>query len=236
MSISAGEQMRRRSPRIFDTDWLVLRKLRQAIGVLSERASPDMTAVDFGCGSKPYADLFIDRGVTYLGADFGSGAELRITDDGRLLCDDGIADIVLSFQVLEHVRDLDMYFAEARRALKPDGWMILSTHGAWLYHPHPEDHRRWTREGLRNDIETRGFKVEGCEAVVGPLGWTTIFRMMGFVHFLRKIPVVGHAVAGVIASLMNARAALEDLITPQRLIDNDACIYVMFCRPEPERR
>ena len=45
---------------------------------------------------------------------------------------DQSADLALSFQVLEHVRDLQTYFSEARRVLRQDGSLLLSTHGTWL--------------------------------------------------------------------------------------------------------
>jgi len=83
----------------------------------------------------------------------------------------------VSFQVLEHVRDIDTYLKEAGRVLRDDGLMLLSTHGTWLYHPHPEDHRRWTREGLIGEIARRGFQVTDCIAVVGPLAWTSMVRL-----------------------------------------------------------
>ena len=56
--------------------------------------------------------------------------DLRIRDDGTLDCADGEYDLVASFQVLEHVWDLDAYLGEARRALRPEGWLLLSTHGS----------------------------------------------------------------------------------------------------------
>ncbi|MFW1494634.1 methyltransferase domain-containing protein, partial [Vibrio parahaemolyticus] len=79
---------------------------------------------------------------------------------------------VVSFQVLEHVRDVGCYLNEARRVLNTGGRLLLSTHGTWLYHPHPEDHRRWTRLGLIDELATYGFEVTDCVPVVGPLAWT----------------------------------------------------------------
>src|SRR5690606_18285456 len=86
------------------------------------------------------------------------------------------ADCVVSFQVLEHVWDLDAYLLECRRLMSKNGRLILSTHGTWLYHPHPGDYRRWTRDGLIRDLEMRGFEIESIDAAVGPLAWTTQFR------------------------------------------------------------
>ena len=137
---------------------------------------------------------------------------------------------MLSVQVLEHVLDLNAYCDEIRRLLRPGGTLFLSTHGTWLYHPHPEDHRRWTRTGLAADLESRGFKIEQMEALIGPLATTTVVRLTGIAFFLRRIPVIGPILSGLLSLLMNFRALLEDGITPQQMIEDNACIYWVRAR------
>jgi SAM-dependent methyltransferase len=230
---STFEQRRRLVPRLWDTDWLVLRDMHRAIDAMAARvAKPGQTAVDFGCGEKPYESLFTSRGVKYLGADFDGTRDHLIQRDGIVIAPDKCADLVVSFQVLEHVRDIDTYFTEARRMLRKDGLLVLSTHGTWLYHPHPEDHRRWTREGLTNDISTRGFEVMDCIPLVGPLAWTTLVRLTCACYVLRKMPVVGAPLAGALAVVMNVRAWLEDRITPAAVTRENACVYVTLSRPK----
>ncbi|WP_176473497.1 class I SAM-dependent methyltransferase [Sphingopyxis sp. GW247-27LB] len=226
------EATRRLRPHIFDTDWMMLRGLTRAItSHLSERLNRGQRLLDFGCGVMPYRALVEERGAIYLGADFGGNAMVSIMPDGSLdAVADASVDIVLSVQVLEHVRDLDRYFAEIDRVLKPDGTLLLSTHGTWLFHPHPEDHRRWTRTGLAHDIETRGFRVEAVESIVGPLATTTMIRLTGFAFFLRRIPVVGSAAAGLLAVVMNARGWIEDRLTPCGIRDDNGCVYLTLCR------
>jgi SAM-dependent methyltransferase len=222
---------RRLLPRIIDTDWLVLRALRDAIArKLQTAATPGMTAIDLGCGTQPYRSLIEAAQVRYLGADLGAVAEIAIAENGRAEAESGIADLVLSFQVLEHVGALQTYLSECRRLLKPDGRLILSTHGTWLYHPHPEDHRRWTREGLVSELKGSGFAVDECEALVGPLAWTTLIRLTSFVFALRKIPLIGGMVAACLAAVMNLRAVLEDKLTPQWVRDDNACVYFVTAR------
>jgi SAM-dependent methyltransferase len=46
---------------------------------------------------------------------------------GRAAVRAGSFDVVLSHAVIEHVADADAYLAQARRVLKPGGWMYLST-------------------------------------------------------------------------------------------------------------
>lgn len=227
---ASAEAGRRARPRIWDTDWLVLRGLGRELRSLFERhLARGMRVVDFGCGSMPYRAAVQRSGALYIGADFGAGGEVQIAPDGRLPMPDGSVDAVVSIQVLEHVRDLDLYLGEARRVLKPEGTLLLSTHGTWLYHPHPEDHRRWTRPGLVHDVEARGFAVQEVEAVAGPLATTTLIRLAGYAWALRRLPAVGAAFAGALAVAMNARAWLEDRLTPGPVRRDNGCIYVVRC-------
>lgn len=221
------------NPGFYDTDFLLLRSLMRAVSDLAPRCTAvGGKAVDYGCGSMPYRSIFADVGMTYVGADFDAG-DVTIGPDGRLPIDAASADLVTSFQVLEHVRDLGTYFAEIRRVLRPGGWLMLSTHGTWLYHPHPEDHRRWTRTGLEAELHAHGFGVEHTVPVLGPLAWTTVLRSTGMAFFLRRVPVIGAPLAGGIAAFMNLRAALEDRITPESVRRDNACVYVTLSRVLP---
>lgn len=229
-NIMPTDAERRLHPRIFDTDWLMLRGMTRVFDRLIGRyVHKDQKVLDFGCGEMPYAPLVADRKAIYLGADFGNEADVSITADGLIGLEDASVDVVISIQVLEHVRNLDTYFAEISRILKQDGVLLLSTHGTWLYHPHPEDHRRWTRVGLVHDIEARGFVVRDIESIVGPLGTTTMIRSTGFAVFLRRVPLIGGLVAGMIATIMNLRGLLEEAITPKDIQFDNGCVYVTRC-------
>lgn len=224
-------QNRRAAPRVWHTDWLVLRPLARLVREqMALSVKRDTVLVDLGCGDMPYRAAALDLGIDYRGADIGAGADLAIDASGRVALDDGAAGAVLSIQVLEHVRDLDAYCGEAARLLDKDGVLLLSTHGNWLYHPHPEDHRRWTRTGLVHDLEARGFKVETIHAIAGPLATTTLIRLTGFAWFLRRMPFLGPLIAGIVAVVMNLRAAMEDRITPAGLRNDNACIYFVRAR------
>jgi SAM-dependent methyltransferase len=221
----------RAAPQIWHTDWLVLRDLSR---VVREQAGanvrPGSLMVDLGCGDMPYADMMRQMRIDYRGADIDDGASLRIDEQGRVPLADGAAGAVLSLQVLEHVRDLDAYCAEIRRLLRDDGVLLLSTHGTWLYHPHPEDHRRWTRTGLVADLADRGLVVEDIQAIAGPLATTTLIRLTGLAFFIRRLPVVGPFVAATLAVLMNLRAKLEDSLTPAQIRNDNACVFFVRAR------
>jgi SAM-dependent methyltransferase len=186
--------------------------------------------IDLGCGSKPYQTMMNELGIAYSGADIGPNADLPIDCNGRVPRESDSADAVLSIQVLEHVRDLDTYCAEIGRLLRRDGTLFLSTHGTWLYHPHPEDHRRWTRTGLIAELGARGLMVQDVVAIMGPLATTTIIRLTGFAFVARKLPLLGGLLAGAMAIAMNLRAMVEDLLTPYPMRLDNACVYFVRAR------
>ena len=186
--------------------------------------------VDFGCGNRPYESWFTAAGAHYQGADIAENSEIKVLADGALDVADAQYDIVVSFQVLEHVWDVANYLREARRVLKIDGWLLLSTHGTWLYHPHPGDYRRWTGEGLRREVEAHGFHLVQMCPVVGPLAWTTVFRSLGAAQVLSGIPSLGRMLCAAVALVFNARAWIEDRITPPDVTANNACVYVGLFR------
>ena len=224
---------RRSAPRIWDADWHVLRALGAALR--AALADPELRlhgarVLDFGCGSRPYEPWFAAAGALYHGADIEGQAEVRVADSGQLEAPDAQFDIVASFQVIEHVWDVGRYLREARRVLRDDGRLLLSTHGAWPYHPHPGDFRRWTAEGLRREVSAQGFELIRMRPVVGPLAWTTVFRNLGLSRLLRRVPVAGAPLAAAAAIALNAWAWFEDCLTPASVAANNACVYLGLFR------
>ena len=224
----------RAAPRLWQPEWYVLRALAASVrALLAEIDLRGRRVLDFGCGARPYEPWFTGAGARYLGADLDGAHEIAIAADGSLLTGDASVDLVASFQVLEHVWDVGAYLREARRVLVPGGKLLLSTHGAWLYHPHPGDYRRWTAEGLKREVEAAGFALEAMRPVAGPLAWTTVLRAVGLCHFLRSLPLVGGALAAASAALLGGKAWLEDRLTPLAVVRDNACVYVALFRRVP---
>lgn len=126
--------------------------------------------VDFGCGCSPYQPLFGEHFDEYIRADIACSddKDIELNDDGTLPLEDHSCNAVVSTQVLEHVNDVDIYLKECKRVLKDEGWLFLSTHGYWKYHPSPTDFWRWTRDGLKKKLEEYGFKEIEILGLIGP--------------------------------------------------------------------
>jgi SAM-dependent methyltransferase len=135
----------------------------------SELLPPGQLLVDYGCAERPYQELFREKFAQYLGADLPGNphADIEISVNGSIPLNDHEADCVLSSQVLEHIPHPGAYLAEAWRVLRPDGRLVLSTHGHWPYHPDPNDYRRWTLDGLRLELADAGFRPLLERAVLG---------------------------------------------------------------------
>jgi SAM-dependent methyltransferase len=231
--VNEGAAARRLHPRWIDDARHVLVALREALARQLARpglVEPGVRVVDLGAGDAPYRPLFTARGASYTCSDLDDAAEVRIVPGEPLPLAAGSADLVVSFQVLEHVWDVGWYLREARRLLRADGHLLLSTHGVWPYHPHPSDYRRWTRPGLVGEVEAAGFAVEHVEGLVGPLAWTTTVRLLGFNQVLRRLPAIGPLAGGLLAALMNLRMVCEDAITPAAIRRDHACVYLLLAR------
>jgi len=159
--LDSGTYLRSRlMPEPGDELYLHLGDLRAALG--SVATDGEVRILDYGCGGSPYRSLFpraIYHRADYIEMD---GLDYRIAEDASLAdIRDDTYDLVLSTQVLEHVRRPEDYLQEARRILKPGGKLILTTHGVFYDHACPYDFRRWTADGLSLILDDAGFSK--CE-------------------------------------------------------------------------
>ena len=224
----------RLEPPFWRHDAYTLRRLAATLRSVVDRLQAGWrgpaTVVDFGAGDAPYRALFDASKCRYVCCDLGEGAEVEIVPGQPVSLAAASADAVVSFQVLEHVWDLDWYLGECARLLKADGTLVLSTHGTWPYHPHPTDFRRWTRDGLVAEIESRGFVIREVRPLLGPLAWTTQFRALGYHAVLSKLPLLGSLLSGMVCAMMHLRMKIEDKLTPAEWIATNAAVYVVVAQ------
>lgn len=179
--------------------------------------------VDYGCGNMPYRSHFEHCVSKYSGIDLPGNemADVTIERLYELPIPSLSTDVVLSTQVLEHVSEPASYLGEAYRILRPNGLLILSTHGVWRYHPDPFDYWRWTSEGLRTTIEQHGFRLRRFRGVMGPAATgLQIYQDAVYTRF-----------RGIFRRLfiryMQRKIRREDLKCPDSIRDADASVYVV---------
>lgn len=99
--------------------------------------------LDFGCGTGYGTHSLADDAATVTGVDISSaaiaharqhfkapGLDFRVIDPvptKPLPFADGSFDVVLSFQVIEHISEVDAYLGEIRRVLSPGGVFVCAT-------------------------------------------------------------------------------------------------------------
>ena len=164
--------------------------------------------LDFGCGTGAQTRTFGADFDVVLGADvdraflqrFASvvdrpGASGVLYDGDHLPLRGDSADLVISFEVLEHVENEHAALSEVHRVLRPGGWLamtvpnrwwIFETHGAdlpllpWnrvpLFSWLPKDvHDRWARARIyrRREIVSllrrHGFEVQCSRYLTAPM-------------------------------------------------------------------
>jgi len=224
----------RDNPHLFHPDYWALHAVRQAVIDFTRQYGTELNgqrALDFGAGNSPYGTHFDAVNCELLRADLAPADPkvLRIGSDGRVPVEDGSMAAVLSLQVLEHVPDVQAYLREARRMLRPGGVLLLTTHGAWHYHPYPTDMRRWTVDGLPYECELAGFKVEKVKTAVGILACATHLRSHVIGRMLQHLPIL-RWLRLLVYLLANVRMGIEDFLTPQKAMKWHPQLIMLFAR------
>jgi SAM-dependent methyltransferase len=122
-------------------------------------------ALDVGCGSQPFRELF-DPSVRYTGIDtihakshFGYEMPDTTYYDGAVWpTQDGSVDFVLCTEALEHVEDTGSFLREAFRSLVPGGRLLLTVPFSARWHFVPYDYWRFTPSALNLVLSAAGFK------------------------------------------------------------------------------
>jgi SAM-dependent methyltransferase len=115
------------------------RQASMLAGALAGRNGPQRI-VDVGCGDGAATDLLrqLDPRNTVIGVDWSARALAQAQARGLLVVQGGIdtpglplpdssTDVVIMAELIEHLVDTDAAVDEARRVLRPDGILLLST-------------------------------------------------------------------------------------------------------------
>lgn len=116
----------------------------------ARRAGWDVVAIEYG---ETGAAIAAERGLS-----------VARGDAHHLPVQDGVADLVLCLDVIEHLDDDVAALLEMRRALKPSGQLLLAVPadpGLWSKHDEAVGHlRRYTRESLISAVTAAGFTID----------------------------------------------------------------------------
>lgn len=120
--------------------------------------------LDFGCGRKPYENLF--RVNEYVGIDMEQtghehkNSKIDVYYDGKHIpFPDESFDSVFCSEVFEHVFNLDEIIVEIKRVMKTDARILVTVPFAWHEHETPYDFGRYTSFGIKHLFEKNGFEI-----------------------------------------------------------------------------
>ncbi len=138
--------------------------------MIREHLTDGGVLVDVGCGSGGH-EVFNYRATAMrsIGLDVDpSVADNELAhhraagDGGQMPVRSSVADVVVSQEVLEHLRDPGAFFREASRVLKPGGVLLLMTPNLWspvsvLSRVTPLWFHKWAYTRLVNSPDTKVF-------------------------------------------------------------------------------
>jgi SAM-dependent methyltransferase len=106
----------------------------------------DRDVLEAGCGEGNGADLIADVARRVIGLDYDESAvthvraryprvDMRHGNLAALPLADESVDVVVNFQVIEHLWDQGQFVAECRRVLRPGGLLLMSTPNRITFSP-----------------------------------------------------------------------------------------------------
>jgi SAM-dependent methyltransferase len=141
------------------------------------------TALDIGAAGGGNTRVLQAAGWSVVALEYGpEGAEVAAErglpvvrgDATALPVSDASVDLVVAFDVLEHILDDVRAVAEIKRVLRPDGTFLIAVPAdprLWSEHDVAVDHvRRYTRATLTSALERGGFELDWMNS------WNVLLR------------------------------------------------------------
>ena len=164
-----------------DTHWWY-RERRHLLAKAISGMTPGR-AIDIGAAGGGNTRVLREHGWDAIALEYGAdGAEVAHKrglatlrgDATRLPLADSSLDLVVAFDLLEHLHDDDAAVAEVHRVLKPTGTYLVAVPSdprLWSSHDEAVDHvRRYTREGLLDLLDRGRFDVTDVRS------WNVLLR------------------------------------------------------------
>lgn len=124
---------------------------------------PEMRVLEIGPNGFPstYQSIINDSSITWDTLDLRNDHRLtyQALSEYSFPVPDNSYDIVLSGQVLEHVRKIWVWIKEVARICKKDGLIITISPVSWPYHEAPHDCWRAFPEGMKSLYDEASLQV-----------------------------------------------------------------------------
>lgn len=195
--------------------------------------APDSRVLDLGCSQGLLARPLQEKNVQVTGVDVGAGRRLASElakyyqedlEQPLDIPEERIFDYVVCADVIEHLKNRAQLLRGARRYLKPDGRLIISTPnvalwfyrlsllvGRFEYGPRgvlDETHvHLFTGASFRREVERAGFRV--LTERVTALPFEVVFESTGRSRFVRHLASTYHWLARMWPSMFAYQFVLE---------------------------
>jgi len=156
-----------------------------------EKAVPGAVVLDAGCGEGNVREL-LPAETQYIGVDIFAGDDSTgyegwkhkptiLADLHEVPISDSSCDVVIFFQVLEHVRYPEKVLRELTRVMKPGAVMAVTSPFIHPIHHAPNDFFRYTKYGFEHLFHSCGLEIVSIKPTGG------YFRCLGNVleYFVR---------------------------------------------------
>ncbi len=138
--------------------------------------------LEAGCGEGYGADLIADAARSVIGLDYDEATvahvrasyprvDMRHGNLAALPLPDGAVDVVVNFQVIEHLWDQPQFVAECLRVLRPSGLLLMSTPNRVTFSPgrdtpiNPFHTRELNAAEMTELLTSAGFELESMQGV-----------------------------------------------------------------------
>src|SRR5689334_4053821 len=190
---------------------------------LADRCS-GRDVLEAGCGEGYGADLIADHARSVIGLDYDESAvahvraryprvDMRQGNLAELPLEDGAVDVVVNFQVIEHLWDQGQFVDECARVLRPSGVLLMSTPNRITFSP--------GRDTPVNPFHTRELNAAELTELLTASGFH-VEAMLGVFHGARLVELDARH-GGSIIDAQIARA-LADAPWPEDLLADVASV------------
>lgn len=184
--------------------------------------------LDFGCGAKPYKELFAHC-RSYVGVDYdGSGHEhtneaIDFYYDGKTLPFEAARfDGIFASEVFEHLFTPPDILPELYRVLKTGGKMLITCPFVWPEHEKPYDYARYTLFALTDMLTKAGFRVLTTDKngnfflAVHQLNTVYVYQhLCGKFSFNNRLPFLATLARKTLVPLMNVGGLIGNAVLPR---------------------